>query len=43
MNLNRRRFLKGVGGAAVALPTLSIFDKRAAAQTMTKPKRAVFF
>ena len=42
MTVSRRRFLKGIGGAMVALPALSMFEKRAAAQAMTPAKRAVF-
>lgn len=40
---DRRRFLKGVGGATIALPALSMFGGRASAQAMTPAKRAVFF
>ncbi len=43
MNFPRRRFLKGLGGALVGLPALSIFSRPAAAQTTPTPKRAVFF
>jgi hypothetical protein len=40
--LGRRHFLKGLGGVAIALPTLeAMFDKKAAAQGMVDPKRYV--
>jgi hypothetical protein len=41
--LNRRRFLKGLGGAAIALPALGMLAKKSAAQGMpAAAKRAVF-
>lgn len=44
MSFGRRRFLRGLGGVAVGLPALSIFERTARAQAMpTAPKRAVFF
>ncbi len=41
--IGRRRFLKGVGGALVGLPALSMFAARARAQAMDPIRRAVFF
>jgi len=39
----RRRFLRGLGGVALALPFLELYaDKPAVAQATTKPKRYVF-
>jgi hypothetical protein len=41
--INRRRFLKGIGGVTVALPALSLFSKKGEAQTTDPIRRAVFF
>ena len=43
MILNRRRFLKGIGGATIALPALGMLASKSSAQNMpTAAKRAVF-
>ena len=42
LNMQRRRFLKGAGGAVLALPFLeSLAPRRAAGQTATPPKRFI--
>lgn len=40
-HLNRRRFLQGTGGVALALPFLESFDARAMAQSGSRPTRIV--
>ena len=40
--MNRRRFLRGLGGAAVAAPFLSsVFDRKAKGQAVTKPRQLI--
>ncbi|MEO1173832.1 MAG: DUF1552 domain-containing protein, partial [Myxococcota bacterium] len=39
--LSRRRFLRGLGGATVALPALSMFQQSAWAQSSSIPKRLI--
>ena len=42
--MNRRVFLRGVGGTAVAAPFLSsLFENKAKGQAGTPPKRLVIF
>ncbi len=41
--LTRRSFLRGAGGAAVALPLLASWPRRASAQSVTFPKRLIVF
>jgi hypothetical protein len=42
--MNRRIFLRGIGGACVAAPFLSsLYEKNARGQTVTAPKRLVIF
>jgi hypothetical protein len=42
--MNRRIFLRGIGGACVAAPFLSsLYEKKARGQTATPPKRLVIF